>query len=221
MYAWPLRAEGLKWLGGMTFVAAIFDFVGGVNAVVALLLGATWWVMAFKLAGDALLRAAEGRDDDPGYEAYTGDAMAIRQIWLGLLLYVVGTGAAKFTPPAFFYSFCTLVAVMLPATVILIVMEDSMLRVFDPRMWYELLTRIGREYLWLCAQLAMLALGVVLLTRLAATLPSANMAETIAHALFLYLLLVSYHGLGDLLHRQRKPLERPIRQHARQLDATG
>jgi len=209
MYAWPLRAEGLKWLGGMTFVAAIFDFVGGVNAVVALLLGATWWVMAFKLAGDALLRAAEGRDDDPGYEAYTGDAMAIRQIWLGLLLYVVGTGAAKFTPPAFFYSFCTLVAVMLPATVILIVMEDSMLRVFDPRMWLELMRRMGGEYVLLCAQLAVLATAVVLAMRMMnATLPG-NMAEALSHGLFLYLLLVVYHGLGALLHRRREALEMP------------
>jgi len=209
MYAWPLRAEGLKWLGGMTFVAAIFDFVGGVNAVLALLLGATWWVMAFKLAGDALLRAAEGRDDDPGYEAYTGDAMAIRQIWLGLLLYVVGTGAAKFTPPAFFYSFCTLVAVMLPATVILIVMEDSMLRVFDPRMWLELMRRMGGEYVLLCAQLAVLATAVVLAMRMMnATLPG-NMAEALSHGLFLYLLLVVYHGLGALLHRRREALEMP------------
>ena len=209
MYAWPLRPSGLKWLGIMAFAAAVFDFIGGVNGVIATLLGAIWWIVAFKLASEALMRAAEGRDDDAGYEVFAGDAIAFKQIWLGLILFVIGSGAAKFAPPMVFYAFCVLSAVMLPATVILIVMEDSMLRVLDPRMWAELLGRIGRDYLMLCAQLALLAIGVVLLIRLAAALPSANMAETIAHALFLYLLLVAYHGLGELLHRNRAALEMP------------
>ena len=175
MYAWPLRPSGLKWLGIMAFAAAVFDFVGGVNAVIATLLGAIWWIVAFKLASEALMRASEGRDDDAGYDVFAGDAIAFRQVWLGLILFVIGSGAAKFAPPALFYAFCALAAVMLPATVILIVLEDSMLRVFDPRMWYELLTRIGRDYLLLCAQLALLAIGVVLLIRvLGASLP-ANM----------------------------------------------
>ena len=209
MYAWPLRPEGLKWLGGMTFIAAIFDFVGGINAVVATLLGAVWWLMAFKLASEALRRAADGRVDDPGYEVFAGDAMAFRQIWLGLLLFVIGSGAAKFTPPAFFYAFCVVVAVMLPATVILVVMEDSMLRVLDPRMWFELMRRVGGEYLLLCAQLALLAIGVVLLIRIMGKLLPGNMAEALSHGLFLYLLLVVYHGLGSLLHARRAALELP------------
>jgi hypothetical protein len=209
MYAWPLRPTGLKWLGAMAFAAAVFDFIGGLNAVVAILLGATWWIVAFKLASEALMRASEGRDDDDGYDVFAGDAIAFRQVWLGLLLFVIGTGTAKFAPPAVFYAFCVLAAVMLPATVILIVLEDSMLRILDPRMWHELLSRIGREYLMLCAQLALLAIGVVLAIRLVGASLPGNMAETFAHALFLYLLLASYHGLGELLHRQRAALEMP------------
>ena len=207
MYAWPLRPAGLKWLGIMAFAAAVFDFVGGMNAVVAILLGAVWWIVAFKLASEALVRASAGRDEDGGFEVVTGDAVAFRQIWLGLILFVIGSGAAKFAPPALFYVFCVLVATMLPAAVILIVMEDSVLRILDPRMWIELLGRIGREYLMLCAQLTLLAVGIVLAIRfIGASLPS-NMAETFAHALFLYLLLVAYHGLGELLHEHRAALE--------------
>jgi tetratricopeptide (TPR) repeat protein len=209
MYAWPLRPEGLKWLGAMAFAAAIFDFVGGVNEVVATALGAAWWLMAFKLASEALRRAADGRDDDPNYEVFAGDAMALRQVLLGLLMFVIGSGAAKFAPPAVFYSFCVLAAVMLPATVILIVMEDSVLRVFDPRMWFELMRRVGGDYLLLCGQLALLSAGIVLLIRFVGTALPANMAEAFAHGLFLYLLLVVYHGLGELLHRRRAELELP------------
>jgi hypothetical protein len=209
IYAWPLRPEGLKWLGGMTFAAAIFDFVGGVNAVIATLFGAVWWIVAFKIAGDALRRAADGKDDDAGYEVFTGDAMAFQQIWLGLFLFVLGSAMAKLAPPPVFYGFCILATVMVPAMVILIVMEDSVLRVFDPRMWIELLKRVGSEYLTLCGQLALCSFLVVLLIRALATVLPGNMAEAIGHGLFLYLMMVVYHGLGELLHRKREALEMP------------
>jgi len=209
LYAWPLRPEGLRWLGAMVALAAIFDFVGGLGGVIATGLGLAWWMLAFKLASEALTRAAAGRDEDSGYEVFAADGVALRQVLLALLLFVIGSGAAKFTPPAVFIAYCVLVAAMLPATVMLIVMEDSILRALDPRMWYELLRRIGGEYLMLAVQLAALAVGVVLLIRgLAATLPG-TLAEALAHGLFLYLLLVAYHGLGDLLHRRRAALELP------------
>ena len=209
MYAWPLRPAGLAWLGGMAFAAAIFDFVGGVSAVIAIALGAIWWMVAFKLASESLTRAAAGRDDDRGYEVFAADGVALKQMLLGLLLFVIGSGAAKFASTPVYLTFCFLVAVMLPALVILIVTGDEEVRVLDPRMWYELLRRMGGEYLALCAQLAVLAIVVVLLIRgMHAALPG-NMAEALAHGLFLYLLLVAYHGLGQLLHDKREALELP------------
>jgi tetratricopeptide (TPR) repeat protein len=70
--------------------------------------------------------------------------------------------------------------------------------------------RMGGEYLMLCVQLAALAVGVVVLMRaINAVVPVGNMAEALSHGLFLYLLLVVYHGLGALLHRKRAELELP------------
>jgi tetratricopeptide (TPR) repeat protein len=209
LYTWPLRPAGLTWLGAMVFAAAIFDFVGGINEVIATALGATWWMLAFKLASEALTRAAEGRDEDSGYEVFAGDAVALRQMLLGLLLFVIGSGASKFAPPPVFIAFCIAAAVMLPAAVILIVLEDRLVRVLDPRLWYELLRRIGGDYLLLAGQLAGLAIVIVLLIRGTGSVLPANMAEAISHGLFLYLLLVGYHGLGELLHRHREALELP------------
>jgi hypothetical protein len=172
-------------------------------------LGFTWWMLAFKLASDTLSRAAAGREDDSGYEVFTGDGVAFRQMLLALLLFVIGSGAAKFAPPPVFYAYCFLAATMLPATIMLVVMEDSMVRALDPRLWFELLRRIGGQYLLLAAQFAALAVVTVLLIRgLAATLPGV-LAEAVAHGLFLYLLLVAYKGLGDLLHEHRVALEMP------------
>jgi hypothetical protein len=209
MYAWPLRPNGLIWLGGMAALAMVFDVVGGLSEILGMALGFTWWMLAFKLASDTLSRAAAGREDDSGYEVFTGDGVAFRQMLLALLLFVIGSGAAKFAPPPVFYAYCFLAATMLPATIMLVVMEDSMVRALDPRLWFELLRRIGGQYLLLAAQFAALAVVTVLLIRgLAATLPGV-LAEAVAHGLFLYLLLVAYKGLGDLLHEHRVTLEMP------------
>lgn len=209
MYAWPLRPNGLIWLGAMAALMLVFGIVGGLSEVLATGLGLTWWMLAFKLASDTLARAAAGREDDDGYEVFTADGVAFRQMLLALLLFVIGSGAARFAPPPVFYAYCFFAATMLPATIMLVVMEDSMLRALDPRLWFELLRRIGGQYLLLAAQFAGLALATVLLIRgLAATLPG-MLAEPIAHGLFLYLLLVVYKGLGDLLHEQRSALEMP------------
>jgi hypothetical protein len=209
MYAWPLRPNGLIWLGGMAALAMVFDVVGGLSEVLAMALGFTWWMLAFKLASDTLSRAAAGREDDSGYEVFTTDGVAFRQMLLALLLFVIGSGAAKFAPPPVFYAYCFLAATMLPATIMLVVMEDSMVRALDPRLWFELLRRIGGQYLLLAAQFAALAVVTVLLIRgLAATLPGV-LAEAVAHGLFLYLLLVAYKGLGELLHQHRFALEMP------------
>jgi hypothetical protein len=209
MYAWPLRPNGLIWLGGMAALALVFEIVGGLSEILAMGLGFTWWMLAFKLASDTLSRAAAGREDDGGYEVFTADGVAFRQMLLALLLFVIGSGAAKFAPPLVFYAYCFLAATMLPATIMLVVMEDSMLRALDPRLWFELLRRIGGEYLVLAAQFAGLAIATVLLIRgVAARLP-ALLAEPIAHGMFVYLLLVVYKGLGNLLHEHRVALEMP------------
>jgi len=209
MYAWPLRPHGLTWLGVMTFTAAVFDYLGRASAIIALLIGAAWWMVAFKLASETLTRAADGRDDDAGYEVFGADSAAFGQMLLGLVLFVVGTGIRKLAPPGAFVAYCVALAVMLPAAIMLIVREDSVWRVLDPRMWRELLGRIGADYLSICAQLGALAIAVVLLIRVAAHSLPEGPAEALAHGLFLYVLLVAYHGLGALLHRHREALELP------------
>jgi tetratricopeptide (TPR) repeat protein len=69
-----------------------------------------------------------------------------------------------------------------------------------------LVRRVGAEYFSLAAQLALLAVAVVLaIHSLVAVLPSGP-AEALAHLLVLYLLLVTYRALGALLDRHREQL---------------
>ena len=208
MYAYPLRPPALAWLGIMTAAAALFDIVGSLNGILALLLGLAWWMTAFKLASEALARAAAGRDDDAGFEVWAGDAAAFRQLLLGLGVIAAGTLLSLFARPSAYLAYCLALALLLPAMLVALVMEDSLLSAFNPRLWFELLRRLGAAYLGLALQLAVLAVVVVLAIRAlgASGLPS-FVLEALAHGLSLYLLLAAYHALGALLHTHREALD--------------
>lgn len=207
MYAWPLRPPALAWLGMMAAASVLVDLAGLVHGIFALVLGAMWWLMAFKLASEALTLAASGREHDEGFEVFASDGNAMRQVMLGLGLIAIGSLLHLFAPPAALWAFGIALALLLPAMVVIVVMEDSLLRAFDPRMWFELLRRIGGAYLALALQVALLAVAVVLALRvLPAGLPAA-LAEGLAHALVLYLMLAAYHALGVLLDKHRDALE--------------
>jgi hypothetical protein len=191
----------------MALASVLVHLAALVHGIFALLFGAIWWLLAFKLASEALARAASGREDDAGFEVFASDGNAVRQVMLGLGLIATGSLLHLFAPPAALYAFGVALALLLPAMVVIVVMEDSVLRAFDPRMWFGLVARIGGEYLGLALHLALLAAAVVLGLRvLPAGLPSA-LAEGLAHALVLYLMLVAYHALGVLLDRHRDALE--------------
>jgi hypothetical protein len=81
MLLYPLQGKALGWLLVMSAAALLFHAVGEALAPLGMLLGALWWLMAFKLAGDALAAAAFGRE---GQASTIGDGIAARQVVLGI-----------------------------------------------------------------------------------------------------------------------------------------
>ena len=78
------------------------------------------------------LRAAKAM---PATRLFAGDAMAVRQIFLGLALLVLGwLRRDRWRGRSGLSLYCVALALLLPAMVILLVMEDSLLRAFDPRL---------------------------------------------------------------------------------------
>jgi tetratricopeptide (TPR) repeat protein len=203
MLSWSLRQPALVALLAMGFAAGVIDLFGG---IFNWLLSAMWWLLAFKLASEALSRAASGRGEQAGFEVFASDGLAMRQMALGLWLIAIAALLQVLAPAGASIAYGIVLAVLLPAIVIVLVMEESLLRAFDPRCWLELVRRVGTEYFTIAGQIVLLAVAVVLAIRLlAAALPSGP-AEAIAHLLVLYLMLVSYGSLGALLDRHREQL---------------
>lgn len=204
MLAFSLRRPELVALLAMAFAAGVIDLLGG---VLNWLFSAMWWLMAFKLASETLSRAASGREAEEGFEVFSSDALAMRQMALGLWLIAIAALLRVLAPVGVSIAYGVVVALLLPAIVVVLVMEESLLRAFDPRLLLEFVRRVGAEYFTLAAQVALLAVAVVLAIRaLAAALPSGP-AEALAHLLILYLLLLTYRSLGLLLDRHRAQLD--------------
>ena len=207
MWSYPLRGQTLVWLLVMSLASLLFHLVGSFIGLLGMLLGALWWLMAFKLASEALTGAASGREGDANYENFSTDGVAVRQVFLGLALVAIGALLNIFAGPTGLLAFAVALALLLPAMVILVVMEDSLVRAFDPRGWYELLRRIGGDYLVVALKLTAMAAVVFLALAFVLVPMPPWIATTVLHFFIMYSLLAGYHALGELLHRHREALE--------------
>lgn len=209
MFVVPLRPPTLGWLAGMAVASIVVALLARFSGVLGLVLSAAWWVMAFKLATEALTTAAEGPEVAPGREDFAGDGVAFRQLMFGLALIAIGALCWILGGTGARVAFVAAVALLVPAMIVVLVMDDSLLSAFDPRNWLRLLGLVGVDYLVVAGQVALLAVGAALaLAALPALLPG-WLGTGVAHFLVLYVMLAAYHGLGALLDRHREAIDGP------------
>ena len=204
----PLQGKRLGWLLLMSAAALLFQGVNQFSSALATLLGALWWLMAFKLASDALVAAAYGREGSGG-GGFSVDGLALRQVVLGAGLLGLVWLAGLFGGAGAQLACLAVFALLLPAMVIVLVLERSLPRAIDPLSWYRLLRRVGSDYLALVFKLtAMGAVFALALVFLFAPLQP-WLATTAMHFLALYALLAGYHAMGVLVHRHQAALGLP------------
>src|SRR4249919_2366727 len=138
MFTYPFRAGVLSWWIGLSlFMVVVQGFTGALQVhwqprfeispessaiafgVIGILLEALWWTMAFKIAVEGMRAAAAG-ERERGRDIWVEDEQAARQLllWgtaaLAAYLLYVNVGAAALT------LYCALLAVFMPAIVVLL-----------------------------------------------------------------------------------------------------
>jgi hypothetical protein len=209
MLAWPLRPPTVAWLGGMALASVLVQLSVLLSPLLAVVLAVAWWMLAFKLASEALETVAAGHEGDAHYAGYAGDGVAFRQLVLGVVLLVAGALCWRFGGMGARVAFGALVALLLPAVIVVLVLEDSVLSAFDPRNWLLLLRGVGADYVVVAGQAAALAIAVGFALALSSSLLPALLAAGLAHGLVFYWLLATYRALGVLIDRHRDALAGP------------
>lgn len=221
MWAYALGRDRLPWLVGLSVLAlasAALQAVMGLQVgttlgisgspagMVALLLGLlldlVLWLLAMKVAVEALRHGAEDRDDgDAG--GFVEDGLALRHLVLWLALGLAGLLLA-WSGGAGFALYLIAVIALLPALLSLLTMEGSLWRAFDPRAWVEMLQRAGVAYLPCAALLGALLLAAGVASWGFGLLLPAWLAPAPSRFVQLLALFAGYHALGRWLHAQRE-----------------
>jgi tetratricopeptide (TPR) repeat protein len=222
MFTYPFRAGVLSWIVGLSLAMIVVQgFTGALEVhwvprfevspessaiafgVLGILMEVYWWMMAFKLAVEAMRRAA-APESERGRDIWVEDEQAARQVLLwggallvGYLLYANLGGHAL-------AAYCVLLAALMPAIVVLLGMEHSLRLAFDPSQWRALLRHSGSGYWVVTAKLVMLALLFLFVQMQFFAQQPRGLGVPLGRLLLLYLLVASFHELGRMLDRPRR-----------------
>lgn len=201
--AYPLQPS-LLWLFGALCLLRLLSHLPN---LLGLLFELSFWVMAFKLAVEALNNTAHGR-----YEAVSGgdllatDGDGLRQLLLQLALGVAMAATLHWFGPVALGVLSLLAVVFMPAAIILLAINGSVGAAINPLAWGALIGRLGAAYFGVVVVLAVLqGVGLALLLLFDTVLP-AGMDQLPGSLVVLYLLVAGFHLLGDLVHRHHEML---------------
>lgn len=198
---YPLQAAALATIAALA-VAHLVIYV----PVFGMLFDLLVWAALFKYAFEVLRWTANGRDTAPEVSLTVSDSIAIYAVLLLILIEVL------IALVSLWYGIVTatvlglLLMCAMPAMMMILALEEGMVRALNPLAWLMLGERIGRPY-WIlvgffCA--AVIAQSVVA-SALGLILPG-FIAIPLIYGVVNYLMLVTFHLIGAIIHDHRDEL---------------
>jgi len=229
-FLYPLRPAPLSLIALCTFVPAVLS-ANIVGAILSLLL-----VLAlFKYTYSIVQHTAEGNLEPPALAAaFTGSGFSIifKQFAVFFLMGGLVT-AAGMTGGGFFAILAAVLLILaLPASVIILAMEERVLAAINPVHLAALIARIGWPYIVLYAHLVLMALAGAAIQSFAISNLQPWLGQLIAGFTNSYFTLIFFHMLGYLLlqyqgqlgfasdiQETEDPTAAPLRDRSKRLDA--
>jgi hypothetical protein len=178
--------------------------------VIGPLLDLIVWAAFFKYAFEVLRWSANGRDQPPEISLTVGDAvgryavMLLILIELALVLAAISFGASGALVLGL------LVAMVIPAMVTILAVDEDVVRALNPLAWFALIIRLGGTYFVLVGVfIAALFAQSIAAGMLRIALP-AILVDALTYFAVNYLLIANFHLIGWVIH-----------EHADELGYTG
>jgi hypothetical protein len=203
---YPLHAAALS-----TIIAiAVAHSVVLLLLVVGPLLDLLVWAAFFKYAFEVLRWSANGRDQPPEISLTVGDAIGRYAVMLLILIELAVVLAAISFGTAGAMLFGLLVATVMPAMVMILAIDEDLVRALNPLAWIALMIRLGATYFVLVGVfIAALFVQSVLAGLLRIALP-AIIVDALIYFGVNYLMVANFHLIGWVIH-----------EHADELGYTG
>lgn len=166
-----------------------------------------FWVMGFKLAVEALVNTAHGRIEPLGHnEVAATDGEALQQMLLQVLVSVAITAVLVWVGLVPALVMMGLALLLLPAAIIMLAIDRSLVGALNPLAWAALIGRLGTRYFGVVAVLAVLAVVSGVAQAVFARLLPNDMGTLPGGFVALYVLVAGYHLLGYLIYENHEAL---------------
>lgn len=203
LLTYPLRSP-MPW---MLLALAVFRQLDRLPSLLGLVFAVLFWVMAFKVAVEALTNTAEGRYEPLGNnDLWATDGDAVRQLVLQVLAVVAVVLVAYFGGLWAALGAYGVMLVAMPAAVTTLAMSGSLGAALNPLTWLALMARLGGQYVAVVAVILVMSLLVGAAEWLLTAQLPGFVGRVPATMVGLYGLILTFHLLGDMIHRNRAAL---------------
>jgi hypothetical protein len=199
--AYPLQPAALSTVVAIA-VAHLVQFVPALGSVLDLIV----WASFFQYAFEVLRWTANGRAQAPEIVLSVSEGVGRFAVALAILVsalimlanFLVGRGAA--------FAVGAVLMSALPAMMMILALEEGIVRALNPLAWLMIAARIGRAYLVLVGMFvgALFVQSFVALL-LAQVIPE-FFATLPAYFVVNYLMIANFHLIGSVIHDQRDAL---------------
>lgn len=203
LLAYPLRTP-LPWMIAGVCALRLLSYLPN---LAGLLFEIAFWLMALKLAVEALTNTAQGRYDPiSGAEMLATDGDAFGQLLLQAGTTALLLVALSWSGFGLFLWLAAAALLFLPAATIFLAIDGSLLGALNPLAWFRLIGRLGGAYFEVVVVLGLLHGASWLLQAGIGTAMPGALALLASGAVAVYALLAGYHVLGDLVCRHHAAL---------------
>ena len=166
------------------------------------------WFLFFRYAMTMLVLTARGKfdADEAAISLERDDFRPVKQVFYILITFGVGLLAAANMGPAFTVFYVLAVSISLPAAIMVIAIEDSLLEALNPLRLFSVMSSIGMPYLLLSLFLLLLQGGNTVVYRVFGRVIPNFIEFPVMSFVTMYFLLVMYNMMGYVVYQYHEAL---------------
>jgi len=199
--AYPLQPAALSTIAAIA-VAHLVQFVPALGSVLDLIV----WASFFQYAFEVLRWSANGRAQAPEIALSVSESIGRYAVALAILVCALIMLANYFAGRAAAFAVGALLMSALPAMMMILALEEGVVRALNPLAWLMIAARIGRPYLVLVGMF----ISALFVQSFVALLLAQVMPEFIAtlptYVVVNYLMIANFHLIGSVIHDRRDVL---------------
>ncbi|MDE2085551.1 MAG: hypothetical protein KGI64_11920, partial [Xanthomonadaceae bacterium] len=201
VFAYPLQAAALTTIVAIA-VAHLVQFVPALGSVLDLLV----WASFFQYAFEVLRWSANGRTQAPEIALTVSAGVGRYAVALAILVSALIMLTNFFLGRTAAFVVGALLMSALPAMMMILALEEGLVRALNPFAWLLIAARIGRPYLLLAGMfIGALFMQSIVALLLAQAVPDV-VALPLAYFVVGYLMIANFHLIGGVIHDHRDEL---------------